>query len=103
VKFDHRILTEIGEGWHVGIGLPLPFRAECDGRFMSMGTIRKQREGHERVVWRARSAHPLAQAVIFVVAEELMPASRQGGHTDLATLATLGGFANMMTLDVALG
>jgi ZIP family zinc transporter len=44
-----------------------------------------------------------AGAMIFVVVEELIPASQQGGHADLATLALLGGFAIMMTLDVALG
>ncbi len=44
-----------------------------------------------------------AGAMIFVVVEELIPESHQGGHADLATLALLGGFAIMMTLDVALG
>ncbi|HEX6011929.1 MAG TPA: ZIP family metal transporter [Geminicoccaceae bacterium] len=44
-----------------------------------------------------------AGAMIFVVVEELIPESHQGGHADLVTLALLGGFAIMMTLDVALG
>jgi ZIP family zinc transporter len=44
-----------------------------------------------------------AGAMIFVVVEELIPESHQGGHPDLATMALLGGFAIMMTLDVALG
>ena len=43
-----------------------------------------------------------AGAMIFVV-EEPIPESQRGGHTDLATGATLVGFAVMMVLDVALG
>ena len=43
-----------------------------------------------------------AGAMMFVVVEELIPESQQEGNTDLATLATLFGFALMMTLDVAL-
>lgn len=44
-----------------------------------------------------------AGAMIYVVVEELIPESQQGGNTDLATLATLVGFTIMMVLDVALG
>lgn len=44
-----------------------------------------------------------AGAMLFVVVEELIPESQRGDNTDLATLATLLGFAVMMTLDVALG
>ncbi len=44
-----------------------------------------------------------AGSMIFVVVEELIPASQQGNNTDLATIFTLVGFAVMMTLDVALG
>lgn len=44
-----------------------------------------------------------AGAMIFVVVEELIPESQRGGHTDVATLGALGGFALMMVLDVALG
>jgi len=44
-----------------------------------------------------------AGAMIFVVIEELIPESQQGGNTDLATLATIVGFTIMMSLDVALG
>lgn len=43
-----------------------------------------------------------AGAMIFVVVEEAIPESQTGGNTDLATLGTMGGFAVMMTLDVAL-
>ena len=44
-----------------------------------------------------------AGAMIFVVIEELIPASQRYGNTDLATLSTIAGFTVMMILDVALG
>jgi len=44
-----------------------------------------------------------AGAMIFVVVEELIPESQRNGFSDFATLGALGGFAIMMTLDVALG
>jgi ZIP family zinc transporter len=44
-----------------------------------------------------------AGAMIYVVVEELIPESQEGGHSDVATMATLGGFLVMMMLDVALG
>jgi ZIP family zinc transporter len=44
-----------------------------------------------------------AGAMIFVVIEELVPESQQGGNTDLATLGAMLGFTGMMILDVALG
>jgi ZIP family zinc transporter len=44
-----------------------------------------------------------AGAMIFVVVEELIPESQQGGNTDLATLGAIVGFTVMMVLDVALG
>ena len=44
-----------------------------------------------------------AGAMIFVVVEELIPESQHEGRTDLATSATILGFAIMMLLDVALG
>lgn len=44
-----------------------------------------------------------AGAMLFVVIEELIPESQQGGHTDFATMGAMVGFAVMMTLDVALG
>jgi ZIP family zinc transporter len=43
-----------------------------------------------------------AGAMIYVVVEELIPESQSGGNTDLATTATMAGFAIMMVLDVAL-
>ena len=44
-----------------------------------------------------------AGAMIFVVAEELIPESQANGHVDLATMGVIAGFAVMMMLDVGLG
>ncbi|MBN1868285.1 ZIP family metal transporter [Candidatus Sumerlaeota bacterium] len=44
-----------------------------------------------------------AGAMIFVVAEELIPESQRKGGTDLPTIGVMTGFAIMMALDVALG
>jgi ZIP family zinc transporter len=44
-----------------------------------------------------------AGAMIFVVAEELIPESQRKGNVDLATMGVIAGFSVMMTLDVALG
>ncbi len=44
-----------------------------------------------------------AGAMVFVVIEELIPASNESGNTDIATMGAILGFGVMMTLDVALG
>jgi ZIP family zinc transporter len=44
-----------------------------------------------------------AGAMIFVVAEELIPEAHQAGHAHYATGGVMIGFTIMMTLDVALG
>ena len=44
-----------------------------------------------------------AGAMIFVVAEDLIPESQNGGNTHQATLGVMLGFTVMMVLDVALG
>lgn len=44
-----------------------------------------------------------AGAMIFVVADELIPEPVTGGYTHLATLGLMVGFVVMMVLDVALG
>lgn len=44
-----------------------------------------------------------AGAMIYVVAEELIPEARFDSHSHAATLGVMLGFAVMMTLDVALG
>ncbi|MCP3890331.1 MAG: ZIP family metal transporter [Desulfobulbaceae bacterium] len=44
-----------------------------------------------------------AGAMIYVVAEELIPESQAEKHSDIATIGVMIGFAIMMTLDVSLG
>ncbi len=44
-----------------------------------------------------------AGAMIFAVAEEVIPESQKGEHSHLATMGVMLGFAVMMFLDVALG
>ncbi|WP_251553666.1 ZIP family metal transporter [Neobacillus muris] len=44
-----------------------------------------------------------AGAMIFVVAEEVIPGSQENGNTDLASISIMIGFTIMMILDVALG
>ncbi|RIW37401.1 ZIP family metal transporter [Bacillus salacetis] len=44
-----------------------------------------------------------AGAMIFVVAEEVIPSSQENGHKDLASMSLMVGFVLMMILDVALG
>ncbi len=44
-----------------------------------------------------------AGAMIYVVAEELIPESKREGHSDIPTIGLMLGFAVMMLLDVALG
>ena len=44
-----------------------------------------------------------AGAMMYVVAEELVPAAHLNEHSDTATLSFAGGFLLMMVLDVALG
>jgi ZIP family zinc transporter len=44
-----------------------------------------------------------AGAMIFVVAEEVIPEAQRAGNNDLATMGVILGFAIMMALDVALG
>jgi len=44
-----------------------------------------------------------AGAMVYVVAEEVLPEANRGGNGHLATIGTMLGFAIMMLLDVALG
>lgn len=44
-----------------------------------------------------------AGAMVFVVAEEVVPETQAGENGDIATLGLIGGFTVMMILDVALG
>ena len=42
-------------------------------------------------------------AMLYVVVEELIPESAQGGHSDMGTMGFAVGFLIMMILDVTLG
>ena len=44
-----------------------------------------------------------AGAMLYVVVEELIPATACGEHSNLGALTFAAGFSLMMTLDVALG
>jgi ZIP family zinc transporter len=44
-----------------------------------------------------------AGAMIYVVAEELIPEANRGDHSNLATIGLAVGFVLMMVLDIALG
>lgn len=44
-----------------------------------------------------------AGAMIFVVAEEVIPGSQEAGNTDIASMSLMIGFVLMMILDVGLG
>ena len=44
-----------------------------------------------------------AGAMMYVVAEELIPEAHLGEHSHAGTLGVMGGFLVMMVLDVALG
>jgi ZIP family zinc transporter len=44
-----------------------------------------------------------AGAMLYVVVEELIPASQQGEHSNLGTIGFALGYALMMVLDVVLG
>ncbi len=62
-------------------------------------------------VWLAGGIEPLmpwllsfaAGAMIYVVADELIPGSHEGEHSNWGTIGVIAGFLVMMILDVALG
>lgn len=43
-----------------------------------------------------------AGAMLFIISDEIIPETHQGGHADLATFSLLGGFILMMLLDSAI-
>lgn len=97
-----------------GVAVAMPLRREGASRLRSFwyGQLSAAVEPIAAVIGAAAvvQAEPLlpyalsfaAGAMIFVVVEEVIPESQSGGNTDLATLATIIGFAVMMVLDVAL-
>jgi zinc transporter, ZIP family len=98
-----------------GTAVSVPLRREGLSRFQSWwyGQLSAIVEPFAAVIGAAAAVvmRPLlpyalafaAGAMIFVVVEEVVPESQSGGHTDMATLGAMVGFAVMMTLDVALG
>lgn len=98
-----------------GLAVAMPLRREGMGRFKAF--MYGQASGLVEPVagvlgaWAVLSMEPLlpyalafaAGAMIFVVVEELIPESQRNGYSDFATLGAMGGFAVMMSLDVALG
>jgi ZIP family zinc transporter len=98
-----------------GVAVAMPLRAEglSRGRSFWYGQLSGVVEPVAAVIGCAAVmfAAPLlpyalafaAGAMLFVVAEELIPEAHHHGNVDLATLSLLGGFALMMVLDVALG
>jgi ZIP family zinc transporter len=98
-----------------GVAVAMPLRGEGMGRLKSFwyGQLSALVEPVAAVAGAAavltlQPALPYALAfaagaMLYVVVEELIPEAHDHGHEDLATVATLVGFAVMMTLDVALG
>ena len=98
-----------------GLAVSMPLRREGLSRFKSFwyGQLSGVVEPIAGVIGAAAVllAEPLlpyalsfaAGAMIFVVVEELIPESQQGGDTDIGTIGAIGGFLVMMILDVALG
>jgi ZIP family zinc transporter len=97
-----------------GIAVAMPLRAEGASRMKSFwyGQLSALVEPIAAVLGAATvlSASVLlpyalsfaAGAMIYVVVEELIPASHRAGNVDLATVSFAGGFTVMMVLDVSL-
>jgi len=98
-----------------GLAISIPLRREGMSRFKSFwyGQLSGVVEPIAGVIGAAAVliARPVlpyalsfaAGAMIYVVVEQLIPESQQGGNSDIATIGAMLGFAVMMTLDVAFG
>ncbi|MGQ9533562.1 MAG: ZIP family metal transporter [Desulfotomaculales bacterium] len=98
-----------------GMAVSLPLRREglSRGRAFWYGQLSGAAEPLAALVGAvaASSAHAVlpyvmsfaAGAMMFVVVEELIPASQQGGNSNVATAGAVLGFVLMMVLDVGLG
>ncbi len=98
-----------------GSAVSLPLRREGVGRWRALwyGQLSAVVEPVAGVLgaWAVLAVHAIlpyalafaAGAMIFVVAEELIPESQRRGNPHLATTGVIVGFAVMMALDVALG
>ena len=95
------------------ISLPLHSEGQSKRRAFVMGTLSGVVEpvGALVTILGARFLVPIvpymlafaAGAMIYVVVEELIPESAQGGHSDMGTMGFAVGFLIMMILDVTLG
>ena len=95
------------------ISMPLRAEGESKGRAFLGGVLSGVVEpiGAVLTVLAARCIVPLlpyllsfaAGAMLYVVAEELIPEMSQGRHSNVGTLLFACGFSLMMVLDVALG
>ena len=95
------------------ISLPLHSEGQSKRRAFVMGTLSGVVEpvGALVTILCARFLVPIvpyqldfaAGAKIYVVVEELIPESAQGGHSDMGTMGFAVGFLIMMILDVTLG
>lgn len=98
-----------------GLAVSMPLRREGMNRFKAFmyGQASGMVEPLAGVLgaWAVFAMQPIlpyalafaAGAMIFVVAEELIPESQRNGFSDFATGGAMIGFAIMMSLDVALG
>jgi zinc transporter, ZIP family len=98
-----------------GAAISLPLRQEgmSRSRAFSFGVLSGVVEPIFGVltVWIAGGVEPLmpwmlsfaAGAMIYVVADELIPGSHEGEHSNWGTIGVITGFLIMMILDVALG
>ncbi len=96
-----------------GLAVSAPLRREgmSQGKSFFYGQISGMVEPFAAVIGAALTMHMrsllpyalafAAGAMIYVVAEELIPASKCEGHSDIPTIGLLLGFAIMMLLDVA--
>lgn len=98
-----------------GTAVSVPLRREGLGSWKSFwyGQLSGAVEPVAAVIGAATAAASLAVlpyalsfaagAMIYVVVEEVIPEAQRAGHTDVVTMACMGGFVAMMILDVALG
>ncbi len=116
--FDNALMLAVGiaiQNFPEGIAVAMPLRGDGAPRWKCFwyGQLSAAVEpvaaviGAAAVVY-AAPALPYALAfaagaMIFVIVEELIPASHRAGNVDWATFWFMAGFAVMMTLDVALG
>jgi len=118
IGLDAAIALAIGMGIQnvpEGLAVALPLRAAGFSRTKSFGY--GQMSGMVEPVAAVLGALAVAQigpllpyalgfaagAMIFVTVEEVIPASQENGHRDLAAVSLMGGFVLMTVLDVALG